>query len=82
MEASLYVVIMPKCLRNCKLHFRSFFFYNRIKTVCMLVFNVIDNGLACGVCRVLIMAHHCFCKRFIPLNWVALQGVFTIIFSM
>ena len=34
----------------------------------MLILNVIDNGLACncGVCRVLIMKCHRFCKNFIP----------------
>ena len=36
----------------------------------MLSMNVVDNGLACdyGVCRVLIMTCHRFCKNFIPKN--------------
>ena len=46
----------------------------------MLVFNVIDNGLACycGVSRVLIMADNRFCKNCIPKKCVVLLVFFFI----
>ena len=67
MDATLYAVSMPQFLRNNKLLFTTFYL-NKIKTLCMLILNVIDNGLACdsGVCRVLIMTHYRLFKNFIP----------------
>ena len=50
------MVYMPKFLRNYK-HLLKNFLCRLIKTLCMLIMNVIDNGLACdcGGNRVLIM---------------------------
>ena len=65
MDGTLHVVYMPKFLRNYKLIFKTFYI-TLIKTLCMLILNVIDNGLAfdCGVSRVLIITYHRFCKKY------------------
>ena len=50
----------------------------------MLILNVIDNGLAndCGVCRVLIMTYHRFCKKYFPSKWVVLLNVLYLVCSI
>ena len=64
MDGTLYAVYMPRFLRNYKLLFKTFYI-DKKKTLCMLILNAIDNGLACecGVSRVLIMTYHRFCKK-------------------
>ena len=65
MDGTLYAVYMPKFLGNYKLLYKTFYIIS-IKTLCMLILNDIDNGLACdcGVSRVLIMTYHRFCKKY------------------
>ena len=62
MDGTLYAVNMPLFIRNYKLLFKKIIW--KIKTLCMLILNVIDNGLVCdcGVTRVLVMTYHRFCK--------------------
>ena len=65
MDGTLYTVCMPKFLRNYKLLLKTFY-VDKEKILCMLILNVLDNGLACdcGVSRVLIMTYHQFCKKY------------------
>ena len=67
MDGTQPAVTMPKISKKLQTPFKNFL-YKLIKTLCMLILNVIDNGLACdcGVCRVLIMTYHRFCKNLIP----------------
>ena len=65
MDGTLYAIHMPKVLRNYRLLFKTFYI-NKIKTLCVLILNVIDNDLRCnyGVSRVLIMIYRQFCKKY------------------
>ena len=61
MDGTLYAVYMPKFLRNYKLLFNTFYI-DKLKTLCMLILNVKQNGLSCncGVSMILIMTYHRF----------------------
>ena len=66
MDGTLYAVYMPKFLKNNNFLFKTF--YIDIKTLCMLILDVNNNGLACDCCvgRVLIMTYLQFCKKYFP----------------
>ena len=65
MDGTLYAVYMPKFLINYKLLFKTFYI-DKKKTLCMLILNATDIGLACdcGESRVLIMTYHQYCKKY------------------